>query len=368
MDSLRLLLVLLALAASAQSLAGQSPSVSPDDLRLVVEIPAADDEIFFARVAGITVAAGGRIFVLDADRKEPSIRAFRADGAFIGNVGRVGSGPGEYRQPGSILLRGNELVVPDAQQRRWVRFTLEGTPVRTERFGADESRYGVTPYALRGGATLVLATAIFSSDPAVGYDPHHRLLFRSVGAASFDTIGVFRSEFIGYRSSSRFGMTSSGVGNGGAWALSGDSLLAVANGYDGSVRWYAIQDGHAHGVRSATVAGESRPVTSRDRSRLHDRLRRELPGSEGLTFDDPPPIWSRITRALFADDGALWLGRPSDESGTLWSVFPSDRRAEPYTVVVPPGFTLYAVHSGRLYGSATADDEPVVRVYLLPRR
>ncbi|HSJ63512.1 MAG TPA: hypothetical protein VK922_06335 [Gemmatimonadaceae bacterium] len=51
-----------------------------------------------------------------------------------------------------------------------------------------------------------------------------------------------------------------GVGDGGAWALSGDSLLATADGYSGEVRWVKLDARSATVVRRARLSGQSRPV------------------------------------------------------------------------------------------------------------
>jgi hypothetical protein len=134
---------------------------------------------------------------------------------------------------------------------------------------------------------------------------------------------------------------STGFGDSGAWALSGDSLLAVADGYTGSVKWYDLTSGPRL-IRTAT------------------------PGTLGA---HPRSV---ATRALFADDGALWVGQPrlfislvpewtiTVETNT-WTVFPP--RGAPFTVVLPANFPLQAVNHGRLFGRPSSYNQATIMVY-----
>ncbi len=70
------------------------------------------EEYLFGEVADIAVGNDGALFVLD--RKVPVIRQFSAAGKFVRNIGRFGSGPGEYRSvSGLAVMKDGRLLLWD---------------------------------------------------------------------------------------------------------------------------------------------------------------------------------------------------------------------------------------------------------------
>jgi hypothetical protein len=70
------------------------------------------EEYMFGEVADIAIGNDGSTFVLD--RKIPIIRQFNAGGKFVRNVGRLGSGPGEYRSvSGLAVMKDGRLLLWD---------------------------------------------------------------------------------------------------------------------------------------------------------------------------------------------------------------------------------------------------------------
>jgi hypothetical protein len=161
------------------------------------------------------------------------------------------------------------------------------------------------------------------------------------------------------------------VGDGGAWALSGDSLLATADGYSGDVRWYTLDARSATVVRRARLPAQSRSVSSSDVARAEARLKRESRRASGAAIEisEFPARWSVATRAVFGDDGNLWIAPPpTDEPFVIWTIFPPGDGA-PTAARLPRTFTLSSVRDGYLYGySLSSDETPVVQVYRMPSR
>ncbi|MEJ2240247.1 MAG: 6-bladed beta-propeller [Gemmatimonadales bacterium] len=58
------------------------------------------DEEMFGSVRSLAVTDSGEILIVDA--QVPAIRRFSPDGRYLGDIGREGSGPGEYKRPASI--------------------------------------------------------------------------------------------------------------------------------------------------------------------------------------------------------------------------------------------------------------------------
>ena len=81
----------------------ESGSVWGGTARLVEEasigVEAGAEEYMFGRISSI-YATDARIYV--ADSQVPAVRAYDHAGAFVGNFGRSGQGPGEYMRPNSV--------------------------------------------------------------------------------------------------------------------------------------------------------------------------------------------------------------------------------------------------------------------------
>ncbi|HSE95313.1 MAG TPA: hypothetical protein VLD61_05445, partial [Methylomirabilota bacterium] len=111
---------------TVRTLAGSvwdSTRVLQEDVSIGVEegVP----EEMFGQVRSIAVAPDGAIYVMDP---EPALRKFDREGAYVTTFGRLGSGPGEYRQPdgGLTVLADGRVVVRDPSNGRFQLFTPTG--------------------------------------------------------------------------------------------------------------------------------------------------------------------------------------------------------------------------------------------------
>jgi hypothetical protein len=83
------------------------------------------DEYLIGSPGAIAVGFDGTVYVLD--RQVPSLRAYTADGTFARDIGRFGSGPGEYRRPDGIaILSDGRLLVRDPGNGRISVFGPDG--------------------------------------------------------------------------------------------------------------------------------------------------------------------------------------------------------------------------------------------------
>jgi hypothetical protein len=103
--------------------------------RLVLELSvggtaAAQPEANFANVVGILPLQDGSLLIMDRPLSgSPFVRRFDAQGRFIGNVGRVGQGPGEFRRPfGMVQLSNGNIVIGDNGAALKV-FSASGSPL-----------------------------------------------------------------------------------------------------------------------------------------------------------------------------------------------------------------------------------------------
>ncbi len=111
-----------------------SPPVWGEEIRLVHEWQIGDQGSslgsWFARISSVTVAIDGSVWVVDG--QGPRIARYGPDGRFLGFVGRVGSGPGEFR--GILALArypGGRVAVRDGGNGRVSIFGRDGILDRT---------------------------------------------------------------------------------------------------------------------------------------------------------------------------------------------------------------------------------------------
>lgn len=258
-------------------------------------------------------------------------------------------------------------------QGRSTTFTLDGKHLATRRYGNTGAKAtGYLVHELRGGsALLITAPRVMNSRDSVKSDLYSSIVFRAAAQTASDTLLRIRGDIaLRRRKNTRItNMMNAGVGEGGAWALHGDSILAVVDGYSGHVRWLRVTGGAATLFRTARLPGEARAVRQDDIARAELRLRREVPAYANVAFDisDFPAHWSLASAAVFAENGSLWIAPPrTDATIAAWIVYPP-ASGTPFVVRLPSVFTLTSVRDGRLYGHALSSHEtPVVQVYVLP--
>ena len=102
----------------------------------------------FDRPTGVSVAANGDIFVADGHSGNKSnsgrIVKFSSDGKFIKTWGRLGSEPGNFREPHDLFVGGskNYVYVADRQNNRIQVFDQDGTFIAAwTQFGQPSSVY-----------------------------------------------------------------------------------------------------------------------------------------------------------------------------------------------------------------------------------
>jgi hypothetical protein len=118
---------------------------------LVVSLPAASSQLHAQPVSGSLVGRpvptsdnpraellrvvvarfgpDGRLYV--AERMHQDIRVFDQAGRFVGNVGRAGAGPGEFRQIDNLGWVGDTLWTSDAALQRFTLFDNGSRPIAT---------------------------------------------------------------------------------------------------------------------------------------------------------------------------------------------------------------------------------------------
>jgi hypothetical protein len=95
---------------------------------LAVGVADGDQDYMLGGIDDIAVASNGTMYVLD--RSVPTVRVYDATGKFVKNIGRRGSGPGEYRYATAIALAKNgNLLLYDQGNARVNVYTPTGDVV-----------------------------------------------------------------------------------------------------------------------------------------------------------------------------------------------------------------------------------------------
>jgi len=180
----------------------------------------------------IVAAEFGRDFLWVLDRHQVS--SFDHNGNLVESFGREGTGPGEFLGASHFSI--DSLIhVHDVRLGRETVFRPDGTVVETISVPLDQLGGAGRVLHLIGGSQLLVSTARFSAQEA-GSDPFQHVVLRYRDRA--DTVASIRASGALWVRDRGYGVLDSGAGFGGAFAVSGDTLVFVINGYDGQGRWF----------------------------------------------------------------------------------------------------------------------------------
>jgi hypothetical protein len=376
---------------------------SPYPLRPVTMMPnlgGDNPEAKIGGVGGFLVSKAGRSYVLDS--RPCTVRIFDPAGKFLKAFGRAGAGAGQCTRPIGLLMDDTSITILDAGSQpgrggppntepvppRRVVFSLEGKALSATTVTMQEFALPRPP--LRGGGRL-----------GVGYVQTTRtrlITLMKANATAPDTLFRYQADVATIERAGRSGQGASGFGEGGAFAQSGDSLLVFADGYAGTVKWYAVTEAGAELKRTESMGISGNPITPQDVSdrieQMAKALRRPPPpaaedarggaGSaagragrnapppattdapilqapEGLKMSNPPEMTSVATNLMFAADGAVWVSSPRRQlyltgdpnekyiaGKVLYTVFPA--AGKPYAVRLSIDFWPVKVIGDRVYG------------------
>jgi len=143
----------------------ESGSVWGGDIALVEEasigVDAGEDAYMLGSVAAVW-ATDDLIYVVD--RQVPAVRAYDLDGRYLRDVGGEGSGPAEYREPGSLAVDSSgNLYVRDYGNDRIMVFSRAGNEVGT--LPLDGGFGTSTSMIMTLGGTLYNYQRLPSGDP-----------------------------------------------------------------------------------------------------------------------------------------------------------------------------------------------------------
>ena len=308
------------------------------------------------------MGGAGELYVLDSGNQQ--VIVFDSTGRRITAFGREGGGPGEFMRPIRIVV---DSVV---------RVSMRGTTrerLRARRLAPGDDPPAEHPGAVRERAAspargLRLATTTARFTRGADSDPYVTLLAVRLPSTVVDTLARHRSSAALWHkrdTHAPWALVDSGLGQGGAWALAGDTLLAIADGYAGTVSFFSVSEAGFTRVAEVQLHERGRPPTQAEMRAIVSAATERSGLKAADVVVEPPPLRSAATAAVFSDAGELWVRTVADGATVRWSVVDASRGVV-REVRLPEGFELEAVRGDLLYGTTTTElDTPIVRVYRL---
>ena len=330
-----------------------------------------NDELY--RVQAVKQSNTGDILVLNSGTSE--IRKYDRAGRHLLNMGRRGSGPGEFAAPLWLVVdRTDSILVYDFRLQRFSLFDTDGTPGREVLVQDQDIGLRQTAGLLRDGS-LLIPHAPGPQTTVNGLRRDTVVLRRiSTTGEELPPLGTFPGrEYFGLVEGLGTGVTQYRAFGRSLEIALADSVLYVGPTDNSEIRMYT----HA-GVLRGIIRVATPPVrVTDDMKAAHTRtalaffqdsaLRARFGRLEEImSFPPTIPAFSRLATDT---DQNLWVrGYPvHPDSNTDWHVFdPAGRLSA--VIRLPVGFVEHVFDRDRVIGTWTGEDDVErVRVYELRR-
>ncbi len=313
------------LVAFATSVSAQTP--------LHLENPDATFPEPFSRIAGLRELSDGRVIV--GDPLEKAIRVLDFRGGDFTEIGRAGSGPGEFQTPGRLLpLPGDSTLLLDFGNMRMTVVSAGGRFARTAPLRHETGPFMMAAATDREGFVYVDQSSTFAFGPNQPEPSDSGPLLRwKPGAPTFDTVAMLPRPLRSGagRSVQISGSAGGAVRLGGgiaampfsprdAWAAGPDGRIALISAADYHVEWL-LPDGRR--VAGRPVPYRPVPITTADKEAWADEqagrqmtmvttegsrtMRPDRPDVDGIEWPEHKPPF--VNNAWVASNGELWVQR-----------------------------------------------------------
>lgn len=327
-------------------------TLDAESLTLTEEMTTSGTEnYFFGDIGDLAVTSDGRLIVADTDAQH--LKVLRPDGTLIDTVGRGGQGPGEFQGMGSVFVDDHDsMYVMDSDADRLSVFAPE-SPYEFHGIVSASKESGASRFLVLGTRYAAMVTGGFSPDSDERPPPNTWHALRPDGTLG-DTLLTARRPnrkmmqvdggfVIGTVPFTRRTIVTTGPDDRvySAWT---DRLRVEATTLDGTSEVVA------------SIPAPPVPITGAER----DSALAQFGNSELRTemASDMPDAKPALTGMLVADDGRIWVERPTQgvdpDSTTWWRLLPDEKTIE--AVTLPVEVSLEAVRNGTAYAKIEPEE------------
>lgn len=87
------------------------------------------EEVYFSYIGDVAVDDSGRVLITEMSMGNRAIHQFNSDGAYLGQLGREGRGPGEYQTPTHLQIVNDKAFIYDNLLKRITAYSLNDLSV-----------------------------------------------------------------------------------------------------------------------------------------------------------------------------------------------------------------------------------------------
>lgn len=328
----------------------------------------------FGGVTGAFRLSDGGVVV--ADRMNSVIRVFDSTGAWRRDLGRRGSGPGEFVDlMGLFLLAGDTLAAWDFTHHRITRFAPGGTLAGTVTFAHSDGESSAPNLAgILPDGRLVIQSRRFTIPRPGSIVQRDLIPVRTYSAAAepLDSIlSLPETEVLIQGTGNEVFQSHRPFGKVLQLRVAGDRLFVGTadtyeiREYDPSGRLRRIVQRH-HEAARVTEADIAAVKAARREARRAERHQLPEEPNDAVVFPERKPHFGDL---LIADDSTLWVreyDQPARDQPSRWELFAQEGRWLGY-VILPPRFSPTHIGADFVLG-VRPDDYDVPHVQLLRLR
>lgn len=326
-------------------------TMTEEPLKLTADLRVSEtDSFYFGGIADLSVRDDGHIAV--ADYKAGHVKVLTPQGSLAHVLGEKGQGPGEFQQIGLVQwARGDSLYAYDLQTSRLTVFAPD--PPHSRQRTVSVTRDDGYPVRVRVVGSRITVEISSQVPPSDGEPRYRRVRLLNERGLPEDTLftmprqgsvvvsndGVFQFRPIPFGRASEITLGPDDRLYTG-WQ---DSLRVVAHGLDDSTE------------EIAHVPTPSVPIRKTTRDSVLNQI--ENADLREAAASAMPKTKAAFTNLVVADDGRLWIRRPtkqSDANTAPWWILNPDRKTI-QEVRLPKEVTVEVVRDNRVYGTTSTD-------------
>lgn len=363
---------------STLSLTSRGDSQSVRRATVGLTLPASNPSYAFTHIEGIVQLSDGSLLVLQPEDRW--LLHFSLRGEFLGQVGRDGEGPGEFRWPLKMGSHGNGIWIWDAQLRRIALFDKAlqiDTTLRLPQFG---------PASLLENGSVLLQEIDPPKPPQMRQSPREtRLtLIEKNGNRRLLTSWLVDPSVLTLRLEG--GVIFTGrqpFSEAPLWAVApgGTAIAIVRHPTASALGSLVVLSPMGDTIGRVPLPWRSIPVTDRMFKIAVDSVIRSIESSRPPSLADRridpsvvegaiqrPKRISTVTEVLVGADGLVWVRRPASDPGwSEWNGFASN--GQPSAGVFLPADARVLLFTAKYAWTVRDGDQgPTITQFLLPRR